>query len=207
MLHNIIINNHWWWWWWLIWLCDSSLVVFLLCGLISLSPVALSSRVRLSCPSPQKNNTHPISSRRRGRGWGGATRRRGANAADCIVCCLLLDACPVLPSQSDTTNTAPPNTQGFTEHQVTVSFLTLVHFFTLYLFLYLSLTHITSLKNIKMKIWWNYTLFFNSWLIHFFLSLGLVLLQPPFVGLRTERTQGSSYSRNAPPPCLKSLKI
>ncbi|XP_017774492.1 PREDICTED: uncharacterized protein LOC108561183 isoform X4 [Nicrophorus vespilloides] len=27
------------------------------------------------------------------------------------------DACPVLPSQSDTTNTAPPNTQGFTEHQ------------------------------------------------------------------------------------------
>lgn len=43
-------------------------------------------------------------------------------APDCTVCCLLLDACPVLPSQLDNaTNTATPNTQVFTEHQVTVS--------------------------------------------------------------------------------------
>lgn len=43
--------------------------------------------------------------------------------ADCTMCCLLLDACPVLPSQLDnaTINTATPNTQVFTEHQVTVS--------------------------------------------------------------------------------------
>ncbi|KAB0791386.1 hypothetical protein PPYR_03186 [Photinus pyralis] len=39
-------------------------------------------------------------------------------APDCTVCCLLLDACPVLPSQLDNaTNTATPNTQVFTEHQ------------------------------------------------------------------------------------------
>lgn len=34
-----------------------------------------------------------------------------------LVCCLLLDACPVLPSQLDNAiNTATPNTQVFTEH-------------------------------------------------------------------------------------------
>lgn len=44
------------------------------------------------------------------------------SAPDCTVCCLLLDACPVLPSQLDNaTNTATPNTQVFTEHQVTDS--------------------------------------------------------------------------------------
>lgn len=64
----------------------------------------------------------------------------GPSAPDCTVCCLLLDACPVLPSQLDNaTNTATPNTQVFTEHQVTdsqfhsLSLLSL--FFSLSLFL------------------------------------------------------------------------
>lgn len=53
-----------------------------------------------------------------------------------LLCCLLLDACVVLPSQLDNaTNTATPITQAFTDHQVTVSHAKLL----LSLFLYLLL--------------------------------------------------------------------
>lgn len=68
-------------------------------------------------------------------------------AADCTLCCLLLDACPVVPSQLDnsTMNTATPNTQLVTEHQVTLthtrrclSFSLSVSFFSVSLSLFLS---------------------------------------------------------------------
>lgn len=63
----------------------------------------------------------------------------GPSAPDCTVCCLLLDACPVLPSQLDNaTNTATPNTQVFTEHQVTDSQFHSLSLLSLYLYFSLS---------------------------------------------------------------------
>lgn len=66
-------------------------------------------------------------------------------ASDCTVCCLLLDACPVLPSQLDNAiNTATPNTQVFTEHnQVFTPILAL----SLFLYLFYQIDY----NNLKKK--------------------------------------------------------